>query len=132
MKKKKTKSSIPRKHRMEEPVWRAEAPKKTSSKLYYFDKRYYFNLRAHRWKKHIDGDWDNGPIITKIPLDSEQAVLSCCSASEEGVRFKMVAGECVLYAVVGMNVCEHGPFGKQDYCEEGGSTINWSGVYSSS
>ncbi len=86
-KKKKTKSTIPRRHRMEEPVWRSEAPKKTSSKLYYFDKRYYFNLKSHRWKRHIDGTWDNGPIISRVPLEPEQAVLSCCSADYGGFNF---------------------------------------------
>ncbi len=79
MAKKKTKSSIPRKYRKEEPIYRPEAPKKITSKLYHFDKRYYFNLKSHRWKKHIDGDWDNGPLIYRVPLYPEQAVLSCCT-----------------------------------------------------
>ncbi len=92
-KKKKTKSTIPRKHRMEEPVWRSEAPKKNTSRLYNFDKRYYFNLKAHRWKRHIDGTWDNGPIISRVPLSPEQAVLSCCATTVgmfAAVRFNSV------------------------------------------
>ncbi len=95
MPKKKTKSSIPRKYRKEEPIYRPEAPKKITSKLYHFDKRYYFNLKAHRWKRHIDGDWDNGPIIFKVPLSPEQAVLSCCIAGVSGtatmIRFTQSA-----------------------------------------
>ena len=88
--KKKTRSSIPRKHRMAEPVYRSEVPKKSGSNLYYFDKRYYFNLKSHRWKKHIDGDWDNGPIISRVPLYPEQAVLSCCTSVVSGALVRMI------------------------------------------
>ncbi len=110
-KKKKTKSAIPRKHRMEEPVWRSEAPKKCSSKFYYYDKRYYFNLKSRRWKRHIDGTWDNGPIISRVPLYPEQAVLSCCSAVygindpvrfDQGVTFIV----CVTSDYIGGQVCD--------------------------
>ena len=84
---------------MEEPVWRSEAPNKIKSKLYNFDKRYYFNLKSHRWKRHIDGDWDNGPIISRVPLEPEQAVLSCCSSSggtaEAQIRLNLVAANCL-------------------------------------
>ena len=119
MKKKKTKSSIPRKHRMEEPVWRAEAPKKTSSKLYYFDKRYYFNLKAHRWKRHIDGTWDNGPLIYKVPLYPEQAVLSCCMTSETGyVRFDTIAHSTVCERCGGAGgITCHGEKLGKDNCQ---------------
>ena len=116
MSKKKTKSSIPRKHRMAEPVWRSEAPKKSSSKLHYFDKRYYFNLKSHRWKRHIDGDWDNGPIISRVPLYPEQAVLSCCSASHatNHQRFSVNgATDCSWWGVTfGVDCCNSGDQGQ--------------------
>ncbi len=91
MPKKKIKSAIPRKYRKEEPVWRSKAPKKNTSRLYNYDKRYYFNLKARRWKRHIDGDWDNGPIISRVPLFPEQAVLSCCTSTELAIRLNWSA-----------------------------------------
>ncbi len=131
MKKKKTKSAIPRKHRMEEPVWRSEAPKKSSSKLYYFDKRYYFNLKSKRWKRHIDGDWDNGPIISRVPLFPEQAVLSCCNASAGAVRFHISVPQetMICYTWIegeGAPACAGTGlgFGKGDHCSGFSATFH--------
>ena len=121
MKKKKTKSSIPRKYRKEEPVWRSEAPKKNTSRLYNFDKRYYFNLKAHRWKRHIDGDWDNGPLIYRVPLYPEQAVLSCCTMTGDTfIRFSITTDGGTCWKVAhspqyqGPDACTRGPGGKYD------------------
>ncbi len=116
MPKKKTKSSIPRKYRKEEPVYRMEAPKKSSSKLYNFDKRYYFNLKAKRWKRHIDGDWDNGPLIFRVPLEPEQAVLSCCTATgaTRGSKVRMEGTVCKDNAGAGFDGCTTTGGGKID------------------
>ena len=126
MPKKKTKSSIARKYRKEEPIYRPEAPKKITSKLYHFDKRYYFNLKAHRWKRHIEGDWDNGPIIFKVPLSPEQAVLSCCTIPTGAfkVRFSnAVSDECGRNEGDRDIHCNFDFTGKGDLCFFGG--VNW-------
>ncbi len=122
--KKKTKSTIPRRHRMTEPVWRSEAPRKSSSKLYNFDKRYYFNLKAHRWKRHIDGDWDNGPIISRVPLEPEQAVLSCCSARTVGVRIDTrIDSNCIENPFPVGPTCNVGGSAKLTQCDTNGGGV---------
>ena len=65
-------------------LFRSEAPSHSKSKIYFNDKRYYFNITSRRWKKHTEGDWDNGPLIYKVPLSPEQAVLTCCILPDTG------------------------------------------------